>query len=205
MILLEETFNVETVTESVGDKKKTYLQGVFMEAETRNRNGRIYDKKEMEKVVEQINDASKLNHHILGALDHPSTLEIKLEEVSHRLIEAKTHGNQIICKAEVLESTPKGAILKSLLDSDITIGVSSRGSGSVNESSGRVSNFKFVTVDTVATPSCQNAWPETIKEHLDMYSRGDVITDLSEAITHDLMAQKYFEIEMMKFIRQLKQ
>ena len=203
MILLEETFNVETLTEEVGDKKKTYLQGIFMEAETKNRNGRIYDKKEMEKVVEKINESSKLNRHILGALDHPSTLEIKLDEISHRLIEAEMRGNQVICKAEVLESTPKGAILKSLLDSGVTIGVSSRGSGSVNESTGRVTNFNFVTVDAVATPSCKSAYPETIRESLQMYNRGEIIDDLAEAVAHDPIAQKYFEIEMKKFIQGL--
>lgn len=204
MILLEETFNVETLTEEVGDKKKTYLQGIFMEAETKNRNGRIYDKGEMAKVVEKINEASKLNRHILGNLDHPSTLEIKLDEVCHRLIEAEMRGNQVVCKAEVLK-TPKGAILESLLEAGVTVGVSSRGSGSVNESTGRVTNFNFVTVDAVATPSCKSAYPETIKEHLEMYDRGEIVTDLAEAISHDPIAQKYFEIEMRRFIKEMMQ
>jgi hypothetical protein len=203
MILIENNFDgVQRIVESADGKKKTYLVGTFMESETRNRNGRIYDKKEIEAAVNKINDAAKLNRHILSHLDHPNHLDIKLEDVAMKLMEAKMEGNQVWCKAQVLETLPKGQILKGLLDEGITIGVSSRGSGQVDESTGRVRNFNFITVDAVAQPSA-NAYPETIQEQLEYYKRGNVIEDLSEAVIHDPMAQQYFQLEMKKFINEV--
>ena len=205
MILVEQNFeNVQTLVEAVGGKKKTYLAGTFMESEQKNRNGRIYERSDLDKAVSKINDSAKLNRHILGALDHPSHLEIKLDEVAIKLTEAKMDGNNVWCKAEVLESVPKGQILKALLESGIQVGVSSRGSGQVNESNGRVSNFNFVTVDVVSQPSAINAYPETIQEQLEWYKRGDVVNDLAEAVIHDNMAQRYFQMEMKKFIDSIK-
>jgi hypothetical protein len=144
-----------------------------------------------------------LARHILGSLDHPSHLEIKLDEVAIKLVEARMNGNDVWCKAEILESVPKGQILKALVDSGINVGVSSRGSGQVNESTGRVSNFNFVTVDVVSQPSAINAYPETVMEQLQMYKRGDIVTDLAEAVINDDMAQKYFQMEMKKFIENI--
>jgi len=207
MILIEQNFDrVDTLVESVDNEggKRFYLSGVFAEAETRNRNRRIYDRKEMMESVSKINEASKLGRHILGELDHPSTLEIKLENVSHRILEARMEGNQVICKAEILEKHPKGAIAKALLESGVQLGVSTRGSGQLNESTGRVSNFNLVTVDLVATPSAHNAYPETLREQLEMHSRGEIVTDLAEAQLHDPLAQKYFQIEIKKFIESIK-
>lgn len=110
----------------------------------------------------------------------------------------------MIGKAEILDKHPKGAILRALIDSDIRVGVSTRGSGSVMESTGEVSNFRMVTVDAVATPSCRSAYPETIQEQLEMYARGEIVTDLSEAVVTDPAAQQYFLTEMKKFIEHIK-
>jgi len=202
MILIEENFG-NLLTESAEDGKKTYLKGVFMEAEQQNRNGRVYDIKEMEAQVKKVNEAAKLGRHVLGELDHPDRLDVKLENVSHKITELWMEGNNVYGKAEVLDKHPKGQILKSLLDSQVNIGVSSRGSGSVSESNGRVSNFTLSTIDAVATPSARSAYPESIMEQIQMSKRGQVIEDLSEAVIHDPMAQKYFEIEMRKFIETL--
>lgn len=202
MILIEENFN-GIVKEAVEDGKKTYLKGVFMEAEQKNRNNRIYDLTEMKAQIEKVNEAAKTGRHILGELDHPDRLDVKLENVSHKIVELWLEGNDIHGKAEVLDKHPKGQILKSLLDSDVSIGVSSRGSGAVNESSGRVSNFNLMTIDAVATPSARSAYPESIMEQIQLDKRGGIIEDLSEAVLHDPMAQKYFEIEMKKFIEKL--
>lgn len=202
MILIEENFNgVDTLVESVDGQKKSYLSGLFMEAETRNQNGRIYKTSDIQKSVDKINESARLNRFILSELDHPSTLEIKLENVAMKIVEAKMVGSQAICKAEVLHLHPKGAILQSLIDSGIQVGVSSRGTGQVNESTGVVSNFNFVTVDAVATPSCRNAYPMTIREHLEMYKRGGVIDDLAEAVINDKKAQDHFQKEMLKWIQ----
>lgn len=199
MILIEENFE-NIITEASNDGKKTYLMGCFMEHSAKNRNGRIYSPEQMQDVVLKINDAAERNMHILSELDHPNTLEVKLANVSHRLMSAEMRGNQVWCKAEILEKHPKGAILKSLVDSDVRVGMSSRGGGKVNQNTGEVEYYKFICCDAVATPSCRNAYPETVEEQLQEYARGGVIDDLSEAIQHDALAQKYFEIEMKKFI-----
>jgi hypothetical protein len=201
MILLEENF--EDVQASVSeDKKKTYLFGVFAEAETKNRNGRVYDLKEMTREVQRINDLAKANRHVLGQLDHPvpQTLDISLKEVSHRIVEMRMDGNKALGKAEILESHPNGQILKGLVTSGVNVGVSTRASGQLDESTGRVSKFSLKTVDAVATPSCQSAYPETIQEQLQLYRRGHIINDLSEAVIHDPIAQKYFQIELKRFV-----
>lgn len=205
MILLEENFeDVQMIVEaSDNGKKKLYMQGVMSEAGRQNRNGRIYSIDDLRRVEQQINEAARLNRHILGECDHPQSLDIKLENVSHRLMEARMQGNQLMFKAEVLSETPKGAILRALLDSGVQIGVSTRGSGQVQESSGQVSNFRFVTLDAVAHPSCQSSYPETLREHLELYNRGEIITDISESMIHDPIAQKYFAIEMKRFIENL--
>lgn len=203
MILIEQNFQSEVLHEGEGPKKKTYLMGVMAEAEKKNRNGRIYDAGEMRLAESKINEAAESGTHILGHLDHPNTLEIQLENVSHRLIHAQMKNNQLVCKAEILENHPKGAIAKSLIDHGVKLGVSTRGSGSVNESTGRVSKYNFVTVDLVANPSCQSAYPESIQEQLMMSKNGNHIIDLSENLNHDPIAQKYFEIEMRKFIESL--
>lgn len=204
MILTEQQYEgVDLVTEAVGDDKKTYIKGIMSVAEERNRNGRIYSKEDLQSVEKQINESAKLNRHILGACDHPNSLDVKLEEVSHRLMEANMNDkNELHFKAEILEKHPKGAIVKSLIDSGVQIGVSTRGSGSVNESSGRVSNFRFVTLDCVATPSCPHSYTTSLQEQFETH-QGQIVTDLAEAQIHDPLAQAYFQSELRKFIDQL--
>lgn len=198
-ILTEANFNV--VTEESADKK-LYLKGIFMEAEQRNRNGRIYQRNEISKAVDKANAAASIGRHILGSLDHPPTLEIRLETVSHRIIEMKMDGNNAVGKAEILP-TPPGNIARSLLEAGVVLGVSSRGSGNVNESTRVVEGFDMVTVDIVASPSAINAYPASVMEALDDYHRRYQLTDLSEAALHDPSAQKFFEKEIRKFIQEL--
>lgn len=202
MILIEESFG-SIVTETAQEGKKTYLSGVFMESGIRNRNGRIYDAKEMLREVEKINEAAKAGRHVLGELDHPSSLEVKLENVSHKIVELSVRGNQVFGKAEVIEKHPKGQILKALLDSNVQVGVSSRGSGKVDGKTNIVEGFNLVTIDAVATPSCRSAYPQTIQEQLEYYGRGKMVNELAEAVIHDQSAQKYFVKEMKKFIESL--
>lgn len=203
MILIESNFsNIQTLIEGVENEKKLYLQGVFMEAEKPNRNGRKYKLKHMNEAIKYVNDKAKSGQNVLGELDHPfpQTLEIRLENVSHKLVELKLVGNQVIGKAEILTSVPKGQIAKGLIESGVSVGVSSRAGGSVNES-GVVDTFEFVTIDMVATPSVDAAKPKSLMEALDMYGRKQVIDNLAEAAIHDPSAQKYFQKEILKFVR----
>lgn len=199
MILIEENFN-GIICESNTEGKKLYLNGIFMESEQQNRNGRIYKKSEIESVVQKVNEAATAGRHILGEMDHPENLVVSLSEVSHKILEMYMSGNNAIGKAQIMESTPKGQIAKGLIKEGVQLGVSSRGSGQVNEDTGIVEGFNFITVDLVASPSAINAFPQSITEALDMHRRGYIVKDLSESVLHDKAAQKYFEKELCKFI-----
>jgi hypothetical protein len=201
MILTESNFS-NIITEASEDKKKLYLKGIFMESEQRNRNNRIYKRAEIERAVNKINEAARAGRHVLGALDHPPTLEIRLDTVSHRIVEMTMDGNNAIGKAEILP-TPAGNIARSLIEAGVNLGVSTRGSGSVNESSGIVEGFECVTVDIVAQPSAINAYPSSILEHLDIYRNQNRLMDLATVVTHDASAQKYLKKEINKFIEEL--
>ena len=201
MILLEENFK-DIKIENAGEGKKLYLKGIFMESEQKNRNGRIYKKDEIIAAVDKINEAAKNNRHILGQLDHPKDLEVRLENVSHKIIEMHMNGNNAIGNAEILDKTPKGQIAKSLIESGIQLGVSSRGSGMVNEDTNIVEGFNLITIDLVASPSAINSYPTSVMEALEMYQRGYMVKDLAEAVIHDKAAQKYFEREILKFIKE---
>lgn len=205
MILLESNFkNVITeALQSESGKKRFYLKGVFMESEVENGNGRIYQFNEMQTAVNKINSAAASGRHILGELNHPENhrLEVRLDDVSHKLIEMRMEGNNAVGKAEIIDEVPKGQIARGLLEAGVQLGVSSRGTGSVEESSGRVSQFDLVTIDIVSTPSAHGAYPQSIQESLMLYRKGQVIEDLAEAVIHDAKAQKYFEKELMRFIR----
>ena len=201
MIILEENFATNVLVEAVGGQTKTFIKGVFAESEKRNRNGRVYDKSEMQLAVKKINEAAAQGRHMLGELDHRTELEVKLESVSHRIISAEMVGNDLVAKAEILEKHPKGAIAKALIDSGVQLGVSTRGSGQVNESTGRVSNFNLVTIDLVANPSAINAYPETIMEQIEMHKRGKHLMNLAEAKLFDPDAEKYFASEVDNFIK----
>lgn len=205
MILIEENFRGlgSVIKESTDGKKKLYLKGIFAEAEQSNQNGRTYDLAEMIAQVKLVNEKAALGRYVLGELDHPSNTEIKLANVSHKITEMWMEGNNAMGKAEIIEGHPNGQILKALIEAGINVGVSTRGTGQVNESTGRVAGFTLITVDAVATPSARSAYPETIEEQLQMDKRGTVITDLSESVIHDSIAQKYFQMEIKKFIDRL--
>lgn len=205
MILLENRFN-DIVSEAVGDgaNRRHYLSGIFMESERQNRNGRTYKRDEIENAVSKVNEAATAGRHILGELDHPNgTLEVKLENAAIRIESMQMDGNNAIGRAKVL-STPKGQIVKALLDDGVQLGVSSRGSGSVQESTGTVENFELVTVDVVANPSAIDAFPQSVFESLQLHRQGKLVENLAEAVLHDQAAQKYFAQEIQKFIQSLR-
>lgn len=203
MILIEENFQ-EVITEATeqGEGKKYYLKGVFAEAETKNRNGRIYSLSEMKREVEKINAAAAQGRHVLGELDHPSVLEVKLKNVSHKILEMEMRGNKAIGKAEILQNHPNGQIVIGLMKDGVQLGVSTRGSGKVN-SKAIVEGFNLITVDIVHTPSARSAYPESLMEAVEMHKSG-IITDLAEAVIYDKSAQKYFQKELRAFVETLK-
>jgi hypothetical protein len=133
-------------------------------------------------------------------LDHPQTLTINLDRISHVITEIKLEGSNAIGKLKILD-TPMGKIAKELVNSGVALGVSSRGAGNVNEGGG-VSGFQFVTVDLVAQPSAPNAYPRAVYESLDQYKYGKNIISVAEAVKDDPIAQKYLKEEIMKWLKE---
>ena len=187
------------ITESTTDGKSLYISGIFMGAEVKNRNGRIYPLSEMQNAVNRLNETIKEVGAQAGELDHPPSLTINSDRISHVITELRLEGNNVYGKAKIL-STPMGNIAKVLItESGIKMGVSSRGAGDVNES-GIVSNFNLITCDIVTTPSCATAYPTSIYESLDMAKNGNHIMTLAEAVQHDMDAQKYLVKEIQKWV-----
>jgi len=191
----------ETLEEGNGGKS-LYMKGIFIEGDVRNQNNRIYPKEEIHLAVKAINEKIKNGYSVLGEADHPDDLNINLDRVSHMITEMDIDGNNGIGKLKILP-TPMGNICKTLLESGVKLGVSSRGSGNVNES-GHVKEFEIITVDIVANPSAPDAYPDPIYERIMNHSRGNVLMDVASAVKHDDRAQRYLKEEVTQFINNLK-
>ena len=196
-VLLEHT----TEGEGDGAKKNLYMSGTFIQGGVRNLNQRVYPVNEISKAVENINEILHKGESVLGELDHPEELTINLDRVSHMITKMWMDGNTGMGKLKILP-TPVGNITRTLLESGVKLGVSSRGSGNVDER-GHVSDFEIVTVDIVARPSAPNAYPKPVYEARNS-RRGAVIEDLAKAVSHDPKAQKFLQKELLEWINNLK-
>ena len=186
------------ITESSQDGKNMWLNGIFMQGNIKNRNGRMYPMNEIQAAVTLGMQRITETNGIFGELDHPQTLSINLDRISHVITDLRVEGNNAIGKAKLL-NTPMGNIAKTLAESGVSLGVSSRGAGQVNEDGG-VTGFNFVTVDIVAQPSAQQAYPTTVVEGLQQAKNGHNILSLAESMQHDPVAQKYLKEEIMKWL-----
>lgn len=199
-LLIEELSPAQAglITESSTDGKNTWLSGVFMQADIKNRNGRVYPLQEIGAAVTTAQQRIKEHHGIFGELDHPQTLTINLDRISHVITELSMEGSNAVGKARILD-TPMGRIARELVNSGVALGVSSRGAGSVNESGG-VTGFNFVTIDIVAQPSAPNAYPATVYESLEAAKNGHNVLQLAEAVRNDPSAQQYLKKEILKWL-----
>lgn len=170
----------------------SYLSGIFMQADRKNHNSRIYPLSEIAAAVHSVNQTISEGHTVYGELNHPDNLTIDLNNVSHIITEMRMDGSNAIGKAKIM-NTPKGQIVKAILEAGGKLGVSSRGSGNVVE--GVVSGFSLVTVDIVATPSAPDAYPNHVMESIQDNTK---IMTLAEAVRHDPKAQKFFKEELLK-------
>lgn len=168
-LITEEINEVQLVTEAKGDKKELFIEGIFMQSEKRNRNGRIYSKPILEKAVNEYDRTFVKTGRAVGELNHPPTPTINLDKVSHLITSLKWEGNDVYGKAKILE-TPMGVIARGLLEGGVQLGVSSRGMGSIVEKNGIAyvnDDFILNTVDIVADPSAQEAFVNGIMEGAD--------------------------------------
>lgn len=201
---LVEPRQADIVTESIDNGnggKDLYMRGIFIQGNVRNQNQRIYPVNEISRAVNSLKEKIKKDYSILGEADHPEDLTINLDRVSHVITDINMSGNNGVGKLKMLP-TPMGNVCKTLLESGVKLGVSSRGSGDV-DMDGNVSNFEIITVDIVANPSAPDAYPSPIYEHLMNHRRGNVIWDIAESAKHDTKAQKYLQKEVINFIRNL--
>ncbi|BBA65445.1 prohead core scaffolding protein and protease [Xanthomonas phage XacN1] len=188
------------ITEAVNDGKNVFLSGIVMQADIQNRNGRIYPLAEMTAAVNSMRQSIQEYGGVFGELDHPADrISINLDRVSHVITEVYMDGSNVMGKMKILD-TPVGLIAKELAKSGVRYGVSSRGTGVVSE--GMVSNFNLQTIDLVATPSAQGAYPTTMFEAL-QEQKGRKVLTLAEAVREDPEAQKFFESEVKKFLESI--
>ena len=168
MKLITETIeDVQVLTEEKNGKKTMYIEGVFLQSELKNRNGRVYPFSVLEKEVNRYNEEYVKTKRALGELGHPDGPTVNLDRVSHRITSLKSEGNNFMGKAQILD-TPMGNIAKSLLEEGVQLGVSSRGMGSIDkrEDAGYVmDDFLLATAaDIVADPSAPDAFVNGIME-----------------------------------------
>lgn len=201
--LLFEELNpgeADLIVERTHDGKNHWLSGVFMQADIKNRNGRVYPLSEISRAVVDASQRIQESNGIFGELDHPQSLNINLDRISHVITDIKMEGANAIGKAKLID-TPMGLVAQRLVESGVKMGVSSRGAGAVGDGGG-VSGFQFVTVDLVAQPSAPGAVPNAVYESLMEAKNGHNIIELAEAVRHDPKAQKYFEKEVIQWLKQ---
>ena len=168
MKLITETIeDVKLITEEKNGKKLLYIEGVFLQSELKNRNGRKYPFSVLDREVKRYNEEYIQSKRALGELGHPDGPTINLDRVSHRITDLRAEGNNFIGKAQILD-TPMGNIAKNLLDEGVQLGVSSRGMGSIQKSEDCnvvADDFMLTTAaDIVADPSAPDAFVNGIME-----------------------------------------
>lgn len=187
-----------------GINKNYTMAGIFVQAEIRNQNGRIYPLSEISKAVKTIKEKLQNGFSILGELDHPEELTINLDRVSHMIVDMWMEGNNGHGKLRIFSTTPMGKIAESLISNGVKLGISSRGSGNVLHD-GRVSDYEMVTADLVAQPSAPDAFPRPIRECLYNMTGGGVVERMAcDAASGDSLANKYLAKNILELIKELK-
>jgi hypothetical protein len=195
---------LEILSEEAHDGSKTLkLKGVCIEGGVRNANERVYPVNEIANAVDTINEQIKTGHSVLGEVDHPEDLKINLDRVSHMIEKMWMDGPAGMGTLKILP-TPMGKLVETMLTNGVKLGVSSRGSGNVDDRTGHVSDFEIVTVDVVAQPSAPNAYPTAIYEGLLNHKGGQRLLDMFKDPAKSGKAQRYVKEEVMRLIRDLK-
>jgi hypothetical protein len=193
------------VVESLDDAngKSLYMKGIFIQGGVKNANERIYPITEIESAVQTLNEQISEGHSVLGEVDHPDDLKINLDRVSHMITSMWMDGANGFGKLKILP-TPMGELVKTMLQSGVKLGVSSRGSGNVNDLDGKVSDFEIVTVDIVAQPSAPNAYPKAIYEGMMNMKHGHKLLSIAKDAKGDKKVEKFLKEEVIRLIKDLK-
>lgn len=199
------TFNqAGIVVEGSGEGKDLYMKGICIQGGVKNANERVYPVNEIEKAVNQLNEQISNGYSVMGEVDHPEDLKINLDRVSHLIMNMWMDGPNGFGKLKILP-TPMGQLVTTMLNSGVKLGVSSRGSGNVNDANGHVSDFEIVTVDIVAQPSAPNAYPKAIYEGLHNMKYGHKVLEIAKDVQQgDRKVQRYLKEEVKRLIRDLK-
>ena len=178
LLITEVNDNINLVTEEVNGEKQYHIDGIFMQAEQKNRNGRVYPQKTLMKEVQRYNNEYVKTNRAMGELGHPDGPQLNLERVSHLIKELRVDGNDIYGRAKILD-TPYGKIVKDLVKEGVKIGVSSRGMGSLKQVNGInevQEDFNLAAVDIVADPSAPDAFVEGIMEGKEWVWENGILT-----------------------------
>jgi len=184
--------------------KDLYMKGICIQGGIKNANQRTYPVQEIAKATKTLNDQISSGYSVLGEVDHPDDLKINLDRVSHMITEMWMDGPNGYGKMKILP-TPMGQLVKTMLESGVKLGVSSRGSGNMSEyGNGEVSDFEIITVDVVAQPSAPGAYPTPIYEHLMNTKGGNMAKGLAAEVRNDPKAQKFLKEALTNIIKDLK-
>ena len=200
-LITEEISSVKFIVEGKGAKKKMYIEGVFLQGDIKNRNGRMYPCGTLAKEVNRYNESFVKKGRALGELGHPDGPTVNLDRVSHKITSLRQEGKNFIGKAQLLE-TPMGKIAKSLIAEGVTLGVSSRGIGSLKEDKDGIKvvgeDFQLATAaDIVADPSAPDAFVNGIMEGKEWIWEGGILrehfVDETKKRINTLVSQKALE------------
>lgn len=207
MNLLSESLSFDqakVIVESANEGKDLFMKGICIQGGVRNANQRVYPVNEISRAVTTLNEQIAGGYSVLGEVDHPEGLNINIDRVCHMVTEMWMDGANGYGKLKILP-TPMGQLVKTMLEAQVKLGVSSRGSGNVSESgNGEVSEFEIITVDVVAQPSAPGAYPTPIYEHLMNEKGGYKAFITSKEVTGDKKAQKYIAESLLNIISRLQ-
>ena len=187
-LIREEIESVDFIVEQKNGKKSLYIEGVFLQGDIKNRNGRMYPMETLRREVARYNENHVQSGRALGELGHPDGPTVNLDRVSHKIVSLKESGSNFVGKAKIL-ATPMGKIAQSLIDEGVKLGVSSRGIGSLKmtrEGTNVVGDdFMLATAaDIVADPSAPDAFVEGIMEGKDWVWDGGILREATARKTY---------------------
>ena len=181
--------------------KSLHLNGICIQGDIRNANQRVYSSQEIGRAVKTLNEQISGGYSVLGEVDHPADLKINLDRVSHMITKMWMDGPNGYGKLKILP-TPMGKLIESMLEAGVKLGVSSRGSGDV-DNNGYVQGFEIITVDVVAQPSAPGAYPTPVYEHIMNAAGGNTALRIAQEVQGDPKAQKYISESLMRIIKGL--